>query len=185
MDRSETTHSDPIDTLKSEHQLTLQRLEVIERTLQYLESLPSRTPDKRCRIEQTRLRDWVNELSLQIGLHFYMEEKALFPILAEYIGREHGPIEAMIIEHNNIKALISDWKHNAGELCKSTERTRDGRLNAVTSLGYKTISFLRLHISKENQILFKICETSLSLEEKSWVAQKILSIGAGQIKNFS
>lgn len=169
-------YPDPIEILKQEHHVTLQRLDMIERTLQYLESLPSRTALKRCKIEQSRLRDWVDELSQRMSLHFLMEEEALFPILAEYIGKEHGPIEVMLQEHANIKSLLSKWKSAVRELCKLDGPARDGALRMVTGAGYQTIAQLRLHISKEDQILFKICEVSLSDQEKKIVSQKLQAI---------
>ncbi|MFQ5588733.1 MAG: hemerythrin domain-containing protein [Nitrospiria bacterium] len=169
-------HPDPLETLKQEHHSTLQRLDMIERTLQYLESLPSRTALKRCKVEQARLRDWVNELYERLSRHFLMEEEVLFPVLAEYIGKEHGPIEVMVQEHANITSELANWKSAVSELCKLAGPARDAVLKVATGAGYRTIAQLRLHISKEDQILFKICEVSLSEEEKKLVFKKLQAI---------
>ena len=173
---------DPIEILKNDHHGTLQRLELIERTLQYLESLPSHTATKRCKTEQSRMRDRVNELSEHLRLHFIMEEEALFPTLSEYVGKEHGPIEMILQEHSDIRAVLSEWKSESQALCKLTDLARDKALKGVARLGYHVIGLLRLHISKENQILFKICEVSFSEQEKSVVTQKLRLIEANYLK---
>lgn len=178
----ETIFQDPIEILRDDHQETLQRLELIERTLQYLESLPSHTATKRSKIEQSRMRDWVNELSGHLRLHFIMEEEALFPTLSEYIGKEHGPIEMILQEHSDLRAVLSEWQSEACTLCKLTDLARDKTLKDVAQLGYHVIRLLRLHISKENQILFKICEVSFSEQEKSVVTQKLRLIEANYLK---
>ncbi len=176
LNQIDSIYQGPIDILKGEHCVILQRLEMIERTLQYLESLPSQTALKRCKIEQSRLRTWVDELSGQVALHFSMEEEALFPVLAEYIGREHGLIEVMLQEHASISSALSDWKNAASQLCKLTVSAREGLLKVVIGSGHQSIALLRLHISKEDQILFKICEVSLSEKEKIQVWKKLRAI---------
>ncbi len=173
IDHADAINPDPIEILKQEHQRTLQGLATIERTLQYLDSLPSSTALKRCLVEQSRLRDWVNELSQRMLLHFLMEEEALFPVLAEYIGKEDGPIGVMLEEHLKIRSALLNWKRGVNVLCKLTGSARDRVLREVTSVGNQTIAQLRLHMSKEDQILFKICDASLSDEEKKQVTQKL------------
>ncbi|GEM_PF-1355469 len=176
---SEREYRNPIKTLKNEHLETLQRLDMIERTLQYLESLPTHTAMKRCKIEQSRLRNWVNELEASMALHFIMEEEGLFPTLSEYIGKEHGPIEVMLEEHAEIRNILSVWKDEVAVLSKSISGpVRDACLKRVIRIGEQAIERLRLHISKENQILFKISEVSLSDAEKNVVAQKLYEIEA-------
>lgn len=178
-------NQDPIKTLKIEHLETVQRLQMIERSLQYLESLPSRTALKRCKIEQSRLRTWVNTLEARMTLHFLMEEEGLFPTLSEYIGKEHGPIEVMLEEHVAIRSILSEWKHEVGILSQFLSGpVRDACLKRVIELGDEAIRRLRLHIDKENQILFKITEASLSDEEKHFVAQKLQDIEIRHLGNL-
>ncbi|MEC4678490.1 MAG: hemerythrin domain-containing protein [Nitrospirota bacterium] len=181
---SEIKNQDPIKTLKIEHLETVQRLEMIERSLQYLESSPSRTVMKRCKIEQSRLRTWVNELEGRLTLHFLMEEEGLFPTLSEYLGKEHGPIEVLLEEHTEIKAILSEWKDEVEVLSQSFfGSVRDACLKRVLALGDAVMSRLRLHISKENQIIFKISEVSLSEKEKNFVAQKLQYIEKNHLEN--
>ena len=167
---------DPIQLLKSEHHTTLQWLEMIERTLQYLGSLPKNTAAARREIEQRRLRDCVISLEKAIVLHFVKEEEALFPVLARYISCEEGPIEVMLREHDHLRAIFYEWRKRVSRLCAGGPGG-ESRLRAVASCGYEAIRLLRLHISKENQILFEICEAALSPEEKLGVAEKLKALG--------
>lgn len=165
--------SDPIAVLKYEHQMALLRLETIERTLQYLESLPRDSASERIELEQARLKEGVISLERVIDHHFHKEEEALFPVLAEYIGKEHGPIELMLYEHNQLRSTFCGWRKSVSDLCDNIGPKRDSILRFVTTSGYEAIQLLRLHIRKENQILFEICEASLSSDEKKEIAKKI------------
>jgi len=167
------SQSDPIRLLKDEHHVTLLHLALLERSLQYLESLPWNVESERGEREQLRLREGVSRLETDIRRHFAKEEKALFPVLSEYIGSEHGPIGVMLNEHETIRSVFQGWKKIVDELHQHSGTQREVILRAVTASGYEAIRLLRVHISKENQILFEICEASLSPEELRAVAEKI------------
>jgi len=168
-----STQNDPILLLKDEHHMTLLRLEMLERSLQYLESLPWNVASERSEGEQVRLREGVGALEEEIRRHFAKEEQALFPVLSEYIGSGQGPIGVMLNEHEVIRNAFQGWKTLVFDLREHSGTQREVVLKGVTASGYEAIHLLRVHISKENQILFEICEASLSPEEKRQVAEKI------------
>lgn len=168
------TFQGPIDLLKGEHSVILQHLEVIERTLQSLESLPDETVLHRCKVEESHLCTWVDELSKEIGLHFFLEEEALFPVMAEYIGRENSLIEVLLQEHEHIRSTLSQCENTVSQLSKRRISAREALLKFLIGSGYQTIALLRIHMSKEDQIFFKICEVSLSEKEKTQIAHKLL-----------
>lgn len=123
--------------------------------------------------EQTHLRDCLISLQHLLELHFLKEEEALFPVLAEYIGRAGGPIDAVVDEHTRIRSALGDLRQKVTDLCEYQGGERTAILSGVTGLAYKTTGLLRLHICKENQILFEIGEDLLSTEEKRKIAIKI------------
>ncbi|MFQ5542845.1 MAG: hemerythrin domain-containing protein [Nitrospiria bacterium] len=173
---SKRGYSDPIQVLKGEHHVTLARLEMIERTLQYLQTLPPNSAPDRAGLEQVRLKEWVVGLEKSLELHFKKEEESLFPVLSQYIGREQGPIEVMLREHTTIRRVFHAWKVYVCELQLERGMERRTSLKEVTTRGYEVIQLLRLHISKENQILFEICEVSLTLEEKQRVSEAMREV---------
>ncbi len=168
-----SSQSDPIRLLKDDHHMTLLRLETLERTLQYLESLPWNVASAQSKREQRRLREGLVVLEVELRRHFAKEEEGLFPVLSEYIGREQGPIGVMLHEHETLRTVYRDWKALVFDLCEHSGTQREVILRGVSASGYEAIHLLRTHISKENQILFEICEAALSPEEKRQVAEKM------------
>lgn len=173
IDHMTSSQSDPILLLKDEHYLMLRRLETLERTLQYLESLPWNVASAQSEKEQRHLREGVSELEADLSHHFEKEEKALFPVLSEYIGQEQGPIGVVLNEHETLRSVYRGWKKMVFDLCEQAGAQREVILRGVSASGYEAIHLLRTHISKENQIIFEICEAVLSSKEKKQVAEMI------------
>ncbi len=170
---------EPTELLKQEHQATLLKLELMERSLGYLRSPHKETALERTEMEKTLLKDLANALEKELGSHFRKEEEALFPVLAGYIGREHGPIDVMIHEHERILSVFSHWKKVLPPFCRSMEPVDEGIRKAVIDPGLKLIGLLRQHIGKEDQVLFKISEASLSDQEKKDLMEKLTAMEEG------
>lgn len=166
----------PTHLLKEEHQATLLKLDLIERSLSYLRRPPEEILPERVEIEKVLLRDLAVALEREIGPHFRKEEEALFPVLAEYIGREYGPIEIMMREHEKIRSVFLPWKKSLPPFCRSIEPIEAGLRKAVIDPGLRIVQMIRLHINKENQILFKISESALTEEEKKKVMAQMQTI---------
>ncbi|HIE65480.1 MAG: hemerythrin domain-containing protein [Nitrospira sp.] len=173
-------NNDPIQYLKREHEDTLRRLESAKRALQSLRCLPGNIVPHQREAEENWIKVFVVSLVSRIRLHFQKEEEGLFPILAEYIGKEHGPIEVMLHEHEILRLTFHDWEELLVQFCKVNKGGKKDALNAVISTGDEALRLFRLHSSKENKILFEICEASLSDEEKNIVAERIEDIGLGR-----
>ncbi len=168
-------NENPMQVLENEHRAILVKLELMERALQCLQKGPEETVPEQVETEKALLKELVALLERSLGLHFQKEEEALFPILAEYVGKEHGPIEAMLHEHEKIRSVF----------CEITGPVGMGMFKAVSKSGFEAIHLIRQHISKENQILFRICESSLSEEEKRRVMEKIKAMSMGPLKKGS
>jgi hemerythrin-like domain-containing protein len=102
------------------------------------------------------------------GLHHAKEENLLFPKLAEKgFSQQQGPVAVMLHEHiegrNFIKAVVDNLPlYNKGDKSVWEEISQN-------ILGY--VFLLRNHISKENNILFRMADNALSESEQ----QKLLS----------
>lgn len=166
----------PTQVLKEEHQATLLKLNLIERSLSYLRKPAEETLPDRVEIEKALLRDLAVALEKEIGPHFRKEEEALFPVLAEYIGKEYGPIEMMVREHEKIRSAFFTWKKVLPSFCRSIAPIDEGIRKAVLDPGLRIVHLIRLHINKENQVLFKLSESSLTEEEKKKVTARMHSI---------
>lgn len=166
----------PTQVLKEEHRATLLKLDLIERSLSYFRRPPDEIVPERVKIEKALLKDLAVALEKKIGPHFRKEEEALFPMLAEYIGKEYGPIEVMVREHEKIRAAFFTWKKALPSFCRSIAPIDEGIREAVLDPGLRIVHLIRLHINKENQVLFKLSESSLTEEEKKKVAARMQSI---------
>ena len=171
-EKSEGT-TGPTHLLREEHRATLLKLELMERALLYLRQPAERIVPERIEVEKDLLKDLAVALDKEIGPHFKKEEEALFPILAEYIGKEHGPIEAMVHEHEKICAAFLHWKRIIPSFCRSTAPIDEAIRKTLLDPGLRLVSLLRQHIQKENQILFEISESSLTGEEKKEVIRRM------------
>ncbi|TAK07821.1 MAG: hemerythrin domain-containing protein [Candidatus Manganitrophaceae bacterium] len=169
---------DPTHLLKREHRATLLKLELMERALLYLRRPPEETTPAQIEIEKNLLKELAVALDKEIGPHFRKEEEALFPVLAEYIGREYGPIEVMLREHEKICAAFLYWKKIVPSFSRSTALIDDAVRKALLDPGLRLVTLLRQHIEKENQILFEISEAFLTGEEKKEVIRRIRAISA-------
>lgn len=168
-----TKSEGPTDLLKEEHQETLLKLELMECALLYLRRPIEETTPERVEMEKTTLKDLAIALDKEIGPHFKKEEEALFPVLAEYIGKEYGPIEAMLHEHAKILTALQRWKKILPSFCRSSHSMDAGIRKAIIEPGLRLVDLLRQHISKENQILFQISESSLTSDEKREVLHRM------------
>lgn len=166
----------PTYLLQEEHRATLLKLELIERSLQYLRGPVGETFPEGVAVNKALLRDLAVALGREMGPHFRKEEEALFPVLAEYIGKEYGPIEVMVREHEKIWSVFLPWKKALPSFCRSSEPIDEGVRKAVIDPGLRIVELIRLHINKENQILFKLSESSLTEEEKKKVTARMQTI---------
>lgn len=166
----------PTQHLREEHKAFLLKLDLLDRSLRYLQGASGDVLPERMEVEQTLLQDLVLALERDIGPHFQKEEEALFPVLANYIGKEHGPIEVMIHEHKKIREIFGNWKKNLLEFYQGVGFRREGMFKALSESGFEFTRFLRHHINKEDQILFKICQEALTAEEKRQVNEEMKGI---------
>lgn len=93
------------------------------------------------------------------GLHHAKEEALLFPLMAERgFSTQQGPIAVMLHEHTQGRNYVKGMSENI-------QLVKDGDLSALAAiynnmLGYGEL--LQNHIAKENNVLFKMADNSLS-----------------------
>lgn len=98
------------------------------------------------------------------GCHHAKEEGLLFPKLVDKgIPKEFGPIGMMLREHEEGRNFVKGMAENVG-LYKSGNKEA---LKAVYQNMTGYVNLLRDHISKENNILFRMADQVLSDDEQS------------------
>jgi hemerythrin-like domain-containing protein len=107
------------------------------------------------------------------GFHHEKEENMLFPLMQEKGFSPHqGPVAVMLNEHtqgrNHVKGMV-----------EGIRLYKDGHKEAVSVIymnmrGY--ISLLRNHISKENNVLFRMADNVLTETEQEQLLQEFTKV---------
>lgn len=161
-----------IEVLMHEHRLIEQGLKVLENIAYRLERGEDIPSDK-----LSALLDFFRVFADQC--HHGKEEGMLFPELEKKgIPKEGGPIEVMLIEHEEGRSFQKQMREAAVNL----EELEAKRKLVQAARGY--IELLRQHIWKEDNVLFKMAEQVLSETEdeqltKLFERQEIEEIGEG------
>jgi len=141
----------PIEQLQAEHR-------IIELALRALTGLSERL-ERGERIEREafdRLFDFLG--SFADRRHHQKEEMCLFPALALHgVPRDRGPIGVMLQEHCTGRALIAHMKRAA----KAYFNGEPNSTRQFTDSARNYVDLLREHISKEDNVLFRIAESLL------------------------
>ena len=150
----------PLDALREEHTEIRTALSKFEN---FLKKIPNGVTD-------SELNEISEYLDKDVELHFKREEDALFPILGNYIGIETGPINVMLIEHNNCRDLSAGFK------VKINGYRSDKNHKALADAGNSLSRLLSEHEDKEDHILFNMAQMHLTQDEKRNIMKKILEI---------
>jgi hemerythrin-like domain-containing protein len=150
----------PTDVLRDEHAIILRGLDVLEAAARQAED--GRDPPDRW---------WADVLAwfqgFAEGNHHAKEDTALFPAMIKAgAPAEGGPIDVMLEEHVQGRALLQAMARNAPE-----ERARAARHYA---------QFLRDHIDKEHGFVFPLAEAVLDEPALEWVAHEFGAVEAEQ-----
>jgi hemerythrin-like domain-containing protein len=116
------------------------------------------------------------------GLHHAKEENLFFPLLAERgFSTSQGPVAVMLHEHalgrefvKGIADNIASYKN--GDKAALTEIFRN--MNGYSSL-------LRNHISKENNILFRMADNALSEPDNNNLLNKFAEAEKNHVRSAS
>lgn len=105
--------------------------------------------------------------------HHGKEEALLFPLL-ERKGVPHagGPLGCMLKEHDEGRAFVKAMASYAEGCSKGEARARNSWAEAARSYA----NLLRNHIWKENEVLFRMAESLMSIEEQSKLAEEFAKV---------
>lgn len=97
------------------------------------------------------------------GMHHAKEENLLFPLLTEKgFSVENGPVGVMLMEHVQGREYV-------GRMSEGVKILRSGDYSATSVirealLGYAVL--LQSHIGKENNVLFRMADNLMSVQEE-------------------
>jgi hemerythrin-like domain-containing protein len=166
----------PTQILSDEHRIIERVLDAVQR----LTLAPARQNLQRWQ----KALDFIRHFADQC--HHCKEEQVLFPALeAHGIPTEGGPVGMMLQEHEEARSLVR-------AMMDSLARIEAGDDNAEAGLFDSAGQYLRLlreHIQKEDEVLFRMADEVIPLDEQKRLLQEfenheVKEMGAGAHEKF-
>jgi hemerythrin-like domain-containing protein len=149
------------DILVEEHTVIERVLDALENAVQSLEEGGSVAPDFFIGVT-----DFVKGFA--DGCHHKKEEDVLFKaMIAHGVPVEHGPIGAMLVEHEQGRVYTRRMREAAQRLKAGDEAARGD----IIRNGRSYVALLRQHIAKENGVLFPMADQAIPRAEHDTVAK--------------
>jgi len=99
--------------------------------------------------------------------HFFIEQEILFPAFTEATGMTGGPVQVMIMEHDQMKSVLD----------KMEEAISADDFEAVTGLGETLLILMQQHNVKEEGILYPMIDQHLQGEAEELIKRAQLAAG--------
>jgi hemerythrin-like domain-containing protein len=156
----------PTEELKHEHDIILLVLQGAEK------QAALRAP------KQDNLNELVDFFANFVDrCHHAKEERHLFPEMEERgVQRQGGPIGVMLSEHSDGRALVAAMKEKLTDWHLDTKILDEIKAHL---LGY--VNLLRLHIDKENNILFPMADKILTADDQSHLSDAFAKVESEEI----
>lgn len=171
--------------MKATKQLTTEH-QAVKLMLQILDEIAKRL-EKKEKIDPQHLDQLIEFIKVFVdGCHHAKEEDLLFPELEKVgIPREGGPIEVMLMDHDQERIIVKD-------LTRAVKEYQEGDSQAASKISQyiKSLRTLLLeHIDKEDNILYPIADMHLGEKEQDRLFEGFEKIenekvGAGKHEQF-
>ena len=114
------------------------------------------------------LKQRVDAFVSELDPHSEREEGVLFPLMANHIGRQAGPIAVMEYEHYLAKQNLKKFAEAVEQLRGAADAVR---AKEIASYALQAHTVLTEHFRKEEQVLFPMAENLLNAEEKEQLSR--------------
>jgi hemerythrin-like domain-containing protein len=112
-------------------------------------------------------RDVLAMLAVQFETHMAAEDEILYPALAEALPVAGPSVEPLMADHSALRMMLADLEQ---ELLEPASRAR----NEQIGVQLRDLSdLLRIHIRKEEAIVFSVAERALSRQEMTALAARM------------
>jgi hemerythrin-like domain-containing protein len=148
----------PTGLLKQEHEVVLVVVAAMEREVDDIRRTDT--------VDAARVADMVDfTRNFTDGCHHAKEEDVLFPLMEQTQTAAGGPVSVMLSEHDAGRAYV----RGIVAALPDVETSAAARAQVSDSLaGYAYL--LRLHINKENAVLFPMADKILSDDDQAYLA---------------
>ncbi len=123
---------------------------------------------------ETALRRAVEMLGRQFGTHMAAQDGVLYPALARALPESLGSLEPLRAEHEELRSLLDSLALLLGA---TPRRERDEQVAIQLR---DLIDLLRIHIRKEEAVVFRVAERVLEPRQLQALADRMIA-GAGDV----
>ncbi|MGG4443088.1 hemerythrin domain-containing protein [Brevibacillus fortis] len=147
-----------LEKLKDEHLSLAEQMNELVNLANNLKSTAEPTKRKK---GLTELHELASSFRAELEKHSRREEEDLYPLMANYIERDMGPIAAMEEEHDLIHESLMSFMRIVEK-----EKSAPVEIAAVHTQLLMAVEILMEHFFKEENVLFPMAEYVLSDAEK-------------------
>lgn len=163
------------ERLRADHEEVLDRLGAFETAL----GAVTETPTAGARADVNAILDFVRT---EVWRHFHAEETALFPLLGNLFPPDNapvagGPVFVLTEEHGVLRRLVARLEQDV----ERWERREAGAAEAVRLTGRQTIRAFQKHIYKENNIVFRLAESTFTGDERARLEEAFEKVLAADV----
>jgi len=133
------------------HAAVRERLVVLEEALQEIEAGETTA----CAHWATRLEELVRFFTEDVCDLLKLEEEVLFPPVARDLSEIGGPVAALHMEHEEVRRVIHEFARSVLQWSQG-EPDRASRASDITVCAVRLRDLLRLHLEKEEAVLFRV-----------------------------
>ena len=158
---------EPLARLKKEHGPLREQMNAFAREAAEI-GLDGGVADWSGRLAELKRK--VDAFVSELDPHSEREERALFPLMAKYIGRESGPIAVMEYEHDLAKTNLKKFREAVEQIEGAVDAAK---AKEIASCAIQAHAVLTEHFMKEENVLFPMAENMLNEEEKAKLARAV------------
>ncbi|QBP43100.1 hemerythrin domain-containing protein [Paenisporosarcina antarctica] len=159
-----------LEQLKEEHISIREKMNLFH---DFAKSIDSNSNEGNYNSLLIELQGKVIDFTDELEPHSIREENVLFPLMAEHIGKNTGPIVVMEYEHEqakkNLNSFMDSMKKSNLIVDYNEAKTKIAFLNDAYTI-------LTDHFMKEELVLFPMAEQMLSAQEKEQLTLQIKEI---------
>lgn len=145
---------DALVTMRADHRAVLERLSGLETAAERIAAVDADPGD------ESRVREFVAHLEAQFATHMRAEDELLYPALTTALPDTRASLAPLVAEHAELRAMLAAL---AATLDEPAGPTRNEQL-AVQARDLADL--LRIHIRKEEAIVFTVAERLLPAGER-------------------
>jgi hemerythrin-like domain-containing protein len=152
-------------TLRHDHHQVLERLALVEPRLDRIAS-QSATGD-----DEQALRAFVAYLEAQLATHMRVEDEIVYPALESTLPAAIESLAPLRGEHRELRSMLASLRNTLSE---PPGPARDEQIGIQAA---DLAELLRIHIRKEEAIVFAVAERLMQPGERSLVRERFARIG--------